>query len=168
MKPHPLQPDDACARVATPLGEMWLAADAVGLWGAWFVDQRDAPEAAAAQARLAPEWGCLPQARAQLRDYFAGQRRRFELPLHVKIGTDFQRRVWQALRGLAFGQTSHYADIAALAGRPAAVRATGGAIGRNPMSIFVPCHRVIGRDGALTGFSGGLPRKQALLELERR
>ena len=167
MKPHLLHPDDACARVTTPLGEMWLAADAQGLWGAWFTDQRDAPEGAAARARLAPDWGCLPEVRAQLHDYFAGQRRCFDLPLHFKAGTDFQRCIWQTLRSIPYGQTSHYASIASRAGRPAAVRATGGAIGRNPISIIVPCHRVVGRDGSLTGFSGGLHRKQALLALER-
>lgn len=168
MKPQPLHPDDACARVSTPLGEMWLAADAQGLWGAWFADQADAPDERQAQAQLAPKQACLPQACAQLQEYFAGQRRAFDLPLHFKFGTEFQRQIWQALRSIPYGQTSQYATIASQAGRPAAVRAAGGAIGRNPMSVIVPCHRVIGRDGSLTGFSGGLHRKQALLALERR
>ena len=168
MKPHPLQPEDTCARVNTPLGEMLLAADAQGLWGAWFTDQADCPDDRDVTARLAEDRGCLAQAITQLREYFAGVRREFDLPLHFKRGTLFQQRVWQALRGIAYGQTSHYAAIALQAGRPAAVRATGGAIGRNPLSIIVPCHRVVGRDGSLTGFSGGLHRKQALLALERR
>ena len=166
MKPHPLQPDDACARLATPLGEMVLAADAQGLWGAWFADQRDAPDAQGVQTHLGIPSHFLAQAMDQISDYFAGARRHFELALHFKSGTLFQRRVWQALQGIGYGETCHYAAIATQAGHPKAVRAAGAAIGRNPLSIIVPCHRVVGRDGSLTGFSGGLHRKRALLDLE--
>ena len=168
MKPHLLQADDACVRINTPIGDMLLAADSQGLFGAWFIDQPDCPDEHMACARLAAARWCLPAAQAQLQDYFRGTRHHFDLPLHFKIGTAFQRRIWQALPSIVYGQTSHYAAIAAQAGHPSAVRAAGAAIGRNPISIVVPCHRVIGRNGHLTGFSGGLHRKQVLLDLERR
>ena len=102
---------------------------------------------------------------AQLTGYFGGRPTRFQLPLDLH-GSAFQRSVWQALQGIARGQTRSYLDIAREIGAPSAVRAVGAAIGRNPVSVIVPCHRVIGRSGALTGYAGGLARKQALLTLE--
>jgi len=101
----------------------------------------------------------------QLDQYFAGQRRRFDLPLAPE-GTEFQREVWHALATIPFGETLSYAQLAAQIGKPAAVRAVGAANGRNPIPIVLPCHRVIGADGSLTGFGGGLPTKRFLLELE--
>ena len=101
----------------------------------------------------------------QLAQYFAGNRRTFEIPLDP-VGTAFQLRAWQALRDIPYGQTRSYAEQARAIGKPTAVRAVGAANGRNPLPIVVPCHRVIGADGALTGFAGGLHRKRALLELE--
>lgn len=101
----------------------------------------------------------------QLQEYFAGQRRRFELPLSSG-GTDFQRAVWHQLERIPYGDLHTYAQIAAAIGRPKAVRAVGAANGRNPLPIVVPCHRVIGSDGSLTGFAGGLAAKRCLLELE--
>lgn len=110
----------------------------------------------------------LPVLRAtarQLCEYFEGRRRTFDLPLDP-VGTPFQQLAWRALRAIPYGETRSYADQARAIGRPSAVRAVGAANGRNPLSIVVPCHRVIGRDGRLTGFGGGLDRKQRLLDLE--
>ncbi|UTW08291.1 methylated-DNA--[protein]-cysteine S-methyltransferase [Pseudomonas benzenivorans] len=101
----------------------------------------------------------------QLDDYFAGRRRRFELPLAPR-GTAFQLAVWQALQQIPFGQTRCYSGLAEAIGRPRAVRAVGAANGANPIAIIIPCHRVIGRDGSLTGYAGGLARKALLLQLE--
>ncbi|NUT83696.1 MULTISPECIES: methylated-DNA--[protein]-cysteine S-methyltransferase [Pseudomonas] len=107
----------------------------------------------------------LKETERQLLEYFAGQRRRFELELDF-AGTDFQIRVWQALLTIPFGETRSYRDIAIQIGQPTAVRAVGAANGRNPISIIAPCHRVIGTSGSLTGFAGGLAAKQLLLSLE--
>lgn len=108
----------------------------------------------------------LLETERQLNDYFSGRRQRFELPLLMQ-GTTFQQQVWQALQRIPFGQTRSYSDIAQEIGAPTAVRAVGAANGRNPLSIVVPCHRVIGRQGQLTGFAGGLDAKRYLLALEQ-
>ena len=108
----------------------------------------------------------LRQAVSQLAEYFAGHRTRFDLPLDLQGGTAFQRAVWTALLGIPAGQTVSYGAISQRIGKPAAVRAVGAAVGRNPVSVVVPCHRVLGGDGALTGYAGGLDRKTALLRLE--
>lgn len=107
----------------------------------------------------------LREAARQLKDYFAGKRKAFALPLDFD-GTDFQKKVWQALLTIPFGQTRTYAQIASQIGNPAAVRAVGAANGKNPISIVAPCHRVIGSNGKLTGFAGGLKAKSFLLDLE--
>jgi len=109
----------------------------------------------------------LEQCAQQLNEYFAQQRREFDVPLEPQ-GTDFQRRVWKELERIPYGQTCSYADVARSIGSPDAVRAVGAANGRNPIPIVVPCHRVIGSNGNLTGFGGGLPLKKLLLELESR
>lgn len=109
----------------------------------------------------------LQETRRQLEEYFAGRRRNFELPLRPR-GTDFQRAVWSALREIPFGETRTYAQQAAAIRRPKAVRAVGAANGRNPLWIVVPCHRVIGKDGSLTGYAGGLDVKKYLLALESK
>jgi methylated-DNA-[protein]-cysteine S-methyltransferase len=109
----------------------------------------------------------IKKAAAQIEEYLAGKRRSFSLPLAMH-GTEFQMAVWKALQSIPFGQTRSYKEIAAMIGRPKAVRAVGMANNRNPISIIVPCHRVIGHDGSLTGYGGGLPLKQYLLELECR
>ena len=103
----------------------------------------------------------------QLQEYFAGERRRFELPCELR-GTDFQKKVWSALETIPYGQTRSYGDIARMVGSPKAVRAVGAANGKNPLWIVVPCHRVVGADGSLTGYAGGLEMKKRLLELEQR
>ena len=107
----------------------------------------------------------LARAADQLREYFAGRRQRFDLPL-APAGTPFQRSVWAALQDIPLGEVRSYRDIAIAIGRPAAVRAVGAANGRNPLPLVVPCHRVVGSDGSLTGFAGGLAIKRRLLELE--
>lgn len=107
----------------------------------------------------------LAQTRAELAEYFAGTRCRFDLPLDL-VGTDFQKTAWQALLAIPYGQTRSYAEQACTIGKPTATRAVAAANGANKISIVVPCHRVIGSDGSLTGFGGGLARKQALLSLE--
>ncbi len=109
----------------------------------------------------------LIEAERQLSEYFAGERTEFDLPLEPE-GTEFQKRVWQALRNIPFGKTKSYRDLARAVGLPDASRAVGAANGKNPLSIVVPCHRVVGADGSLTGFAGGLETKAALLALEAR
>jgi methylated-DNA-[protein]-cysteine S-methyltransferase len=154
------------SRTDSPLGNIALAASAQGLAGVWFTEgQRHLPPELALWPS-APEHSLLQQASAQLAEYFAGQRRTFELPLDISGGTAFQQVVWQALRGIAPGRTFSYSSIGRRIGKPTAMRAVGAAIGRNPLSIIVPCHRVIGAGGALTGYAGGLARKSALLRLE--
>ena len=116
-----------------------------------------------------PDWEKNPrelrEAAKQLKDYFAGKRTRFDLKLAPE-GTDFQRQVWKALRTIPYGKTISYGELAGKIGNPKAVRAVGGANGKNPIPIVIPCHRVIGADGSLTGFGGGLETKVALLALE--
>jgi len=102
----------------------------------------------------------------QLAEYFSGRRQHFDLPLDLQAGTVFQQLVWRALLSIAAGATTSYGHLSAKIGKPAAVRAVGAAVGRNPISIVVPCHRVLGADGSLTGYAGGLARKTALLSLE--
>ncbi|MBI5433028.1 MAG: methylated-DNA--[protein]-cysteine S-methyltransferase [Planctomycetes bacterium] len=152
---------------ATPLGTLSASLDADGrLWELVFVDARAgtlSPELARTRDDLSPE---LAHVRDELAAYFAGERERFELELSPR-GTPFQHMVWQALRAIPFGETRSYAELARAIGRPKAVRAVGAANGANPWAIVVPCHRVIGADGSLTGYAGGLERKRALLELER-
>jgi len=148
----------------SPLGLIRVAARPQGVCGAWFEGQRHQPDAGAWPT--VADHPLLQQATLQLTQYFAGHRRQFELPLDLSAGTPFQQAVWQALQGLAFGQTCSYGALSAQIGRPTAVRAVSGAVARNPVSIIVPCHRVLGAHGALTGYAGGLDRKAALLELE--
>jgi methylated-DNA-[protein]-cysteine S-methyltransferase len=161
MKLHNLV---AQARFDSPLGPITVAATEHGLAGLWFDEQAhhpgplDAPE-----DTLQP---IIAQARRELEAYWhGGPEQRFSVRLDAQ-GTAFQQAVWNALLAIPPGRTSTYAAIAAAAGSPRAVRAAGAAIGRNPLSIIVPCHRVLGRDGSLTGYAGGLERKRALLRLE--
>ena len=152
------------ARFDSPLGPMIVAATGRGLAGLWFEGQRHLPDSSGWPH--APEHPVLREAAAQLRDYFAGRRTQFDLPLDLQSGTAFQQSVWQALLAIPSGRTTSYGDLSQRVGRPSAVRAVGAAVGRNPVSIVVPCHRVLGRDGSLTGYAGGLERKSALLGLE--
>ncbi len=149
--------------VETPLGPVLLARTADGLAGAWFKGQKHHPGVLAAPVR--PDDPLLKKASAQLQGYFAGETMAFALPLDL-LGTAFQKSVWHALLAIPAGSTSSYGDIARGVRAASAVRAVGGAVGRNPVSVIVPCHRVVGRDGALTGYAGGIDRKVALLRLE--
>lgn len=147
----------------TPLGVVLLARTAVGLAGLWFEGQKHHPGPLAAPVDADDALFC--RAKKQLGDYFAGRGAGFNLPLDLH-GTRLQQLVWQALLGIAAGQTRSYGQIAAAVGSPTAVRAVAAAIGQNPVSILVPCHRVVGSQGALTGYAGGLERKRVLLDLE--
>jgi len=153
----------AQATVASPLGPLLLARTAKGLAGAWFEGQKHHPGPLAAPEL--PNDPLLALAAEQLSAYFVGESASFDLPLDLQ-GTPFQRAVWQALLDIAPGALSSYGAIAAAVGSASAVRAVGGAVGRNPVSVIVPCHRVVGRDGSMTGYAGGVQRKQALLALE--
>jgi methylated-DNA-[protein]-cysteine S-methyltransferase len=141
-----------------------LAASETHLAGLWFAQQRHLTDSSHWQQ--APTHPLLKEAGAQLNAYWQGQRRSFDLPLDLSVGTAFQQAVWQALLAIPFGATTSYGALSAGLGKPAAVRAVGGAVGRNPLGIIVPCHRVIGASGSLTGYAGGLDRKIALLQLE--
>jgi methylated-DNA-[protein]-cysteine S-methyltransferase len=146
----------------TRIGRLTVAADAVGLRYILFpMNKYDAPD----RADWRRDAGALREPREQLLAYFAGERRTFDLPLAPQ-GTPFQLKVWNALARIPFGATWSYRDLAMRIDSPKAMRAVGAANGRNPLPIVLPCHRVIGADGSLTGFGGGLPLKQFLLEHE--
>ena len=147
----------------TPLGPLRLMATDQGLRGIYFEDHKGAPEAPFPNA---PEHPVLRQAVLQLEEYFTGRRQQFELPLDA-VGTAFQQRVWNQLRDIPFGVTATYGELAQRLEVPKASRAVGAANGRNPLSIVVPCHRVVGRNGKLTGYAGGLSAKEWLLQHER-
>lgn len=148
----------------SPLGRMLLAATDRGLAGVWFEGQRHGPDTTGWREDAGHP--VLVEAIAQLRAYFAGERATFELPLDLQAGTPFQQSVWNALLAIPNGGTTSYAALARGLGREKAARAIGAAVGRNPLSVVVPCHRVLGTGGGLTGYAGGLERKTALLRLE--
>jgi methylated-DNA-[protein]-cysteine S-methyltransferase len=153
----------------SPVGELLLTAVEEGLTSVWFEEHRYGSSVGAEWRRAETEAGpaarILRAAREQLDAYFAGELTTFDLPL-AAAGTSFQERVWAALRTIPFGRTMSYGELALRLGEPKAVRAVGSANGHNPISIIVPCHRVIGARGALTGFGGGIERKRWLLEHE--
>ena len=149
--------------VDSPIGELTLVGDEHGLAGLYMESQRYGP-------KRDPAWRHDPEALAdaaeQLEQYFGGERTEFDLALAPR-GTEFQLRVWGLLRDIPFGETTTYGALAQRLGNPRTVRAVGLANGRNPISIVVPCHRVVGSTGALTGYGGGMERKRMLLDLER-
>ena len=153
--------------IESPLGTMLAAAEDGTLTGLWFVGQRYFPKASA-EWRDDAQAGVFAQVREQLKEYFAGRRMAFDLPLNPggSRATPFQRAVWSAIAAVPFGATSTYSSLAAKCGKPSAARAAGAATGRNPISLLIPCHRIVGSSGALTGYAGGLERKKALLALE--
>lgn len=157
---RPSAPSLATRIIDSPVGALHLFAtiDADQLVGAYWADR---PMPTAARRSL----GVLDRAAAQLDEYFAGKRTRFALPI-APLGTAFQRAVWAALCEIPRGETRSYGELARQLGRPAASRAVGAANGANPLSIIVPCHRLVGSTGALTGYAGGLAAKQWLLGLE--
>jgi methylated-DNA-[protein]-cysteine S-methyltransferase len=148
---------------SSPLGTLLLAATDHGLCGLYFEQHKyfDGPQ----DWRRDPAHPLLQRAAQQLDEYFAGRRTAFDVPLDLP-GTPFQRAVWEQLQALPFAATTTYQQIAHRVAKPNAVRAAGTAIGRNPVSIIVPCHRVLGASGALSGYAGGLERKRFLLGLE--
>ncbi len=149
------------AHYSSALGKLFLAADSEGLTGLWMdgPNRPDLPEQPGSCAALA-------QAKHWLDIYFSGQVPDFLPPLHL-VGTPFQRQVWNLLLDIPYGQTLTYGQLARALGPRMSAQAVGGAVGRNPVSIIVPCHRVLGVNGRLTGYAWGLPRKEALLRLER-
>ena len=152
------------ALLPSPLGPIALAFDGGALTGLYFDGQKHQPPI----TTLGPRHDDDPLAKrmaALLARYFKGEAVELDVPLAMH-GTPFQQKVWAALQAIGRGRTSTYGELARQIGSPAAVRAVGAAVGRNPVSIFVPCHRVIGRDGSLTGYAGGLERKEHLLALE--
>lgn len=149
--------------VESPIGPLLLAGDAGGLRFLLFAKGRDR---ATPQPDWEPDTRHLKESVRQLTAYFAGRLRDFDLPL-APHGTAFQTTVWQALQGIPYGETISYGELAQRLGNPKAVRAVGLANGANPIAIVIPCHRVIGSNGSLVGYGGGLPIKQALLALER-
>lgn len=159
LPPHPV-----AARHVTALGPVLLATTPRGLAGVWFDGQRHHPDTTG--WRFDAAHPVLVAAMAQLDDYFAGRRTSFDLPLDLQHGTAFQQSVWKALLAIPRGASTSYGELGQRIGAPAAARAIGAAVGRNPLSVVVPCHRVLGAGGALTGYAGGLDRKTALLQLE--
>jgi len=141
--------------VASPIGALTLSSDSMSVTALRFGDHRSG----------LPSCPVLEQAAGELAEYFSGVRREFSVPLSPR-GTLFQQSVWAELRAIPYGRTAAYADIAARLGNPNACRAVGNANNRNPLPIFIPCHRVVGKNGSLTGYAGGLTAKQFLLELE--
>jgi methylated-DNA-[protein]-cysteine S-methyltransferase len=147
-------------QMASPVGRLWLAADDAGLRHVHFPNNPLKPE-----SHWVADEGPLRDVAQQLDEYFAGDRQTFSLDL-APTGTTFQRQIWTALSKVAHGRTFSYGQLAARAGRRGAARAVGSAVGANPISIVIPCHRIMGADGSLTGFGGGLNRKRTLLRLE--
>jgi len=147
-----------------PQGSMLLVANDRGLAGVYFDRQKHHPKRQA-NWKKDPQHRVLRQAKRELAEYFAGKRKRFDVALSPN-GTPFQRSVWRAISTVGFGETITYGELARRAGHPGSARAAGAATGRNPIGIIVPCHRIMGANGTLTGYAGGLSRKRALLALE--
>lgn len=157
--------DLVCLTIDSPVGELLLVADESALTGVYFAGREHIP-ASHEHWKTDGKHPVLKRAAAQLKEYFAGNRTKFDLPLRP-AGTRFQERVWREIVQIAFGETLTYSELAERAGSPNAIRAAGASTGANPLSIIVPCHRVMGKHGKLTGFAGGLERKEKLLRLER-
>jgi methylated-DNA-[protein]-cysteine S-methyltransferase len=150
------------AEFESPIGRILIEGDAEAVTGLYLPDHKGWSGPADGSR---PSNAAFPEVRAQLDQYFAGDRKQFDVPLKL-AGTPFQQRVWQALREIPYGETITYAELARRVGNPMASRAVGAANGRNPISILVPCHRVVGSSGRLTGYAGGLDAKRWLLDWE--
>jgi methylated-DNA-[protein]-cysteine S-methyltransferase len=148
----------------SPIGQLLLTSDGESLTGLYMGTPSKSPQLDSDWAEK-PSAGPLPEVARQLQEYFAGKRKVFDLPLKM-AGTEFQKRVWRQLTKIPFGETWSYGQLARRLDNPNGSRAVGLANGRNPIAVIVPCHRVIGADGSLTGFGGGIPRKQWLLSHE--
>ncbi|HEY2628070.1 MAG TPA: methylated-DNA--[protein]-cysteine S-methyltransferase [Usitatibacter sp.] len=151
------------ARIPTPAGTLFATAAEGAITGIYFENQQYFPRMDDWQED--PSAAPLAECARQIGEYFDGKRTEFDLPLAPE-GTDFQQRVWKQIAGIPFGKTITYAELAKRAGAEGSARAAGAATGRNPITLVVPCHRVVGSDGSLTGYAGGLPRKTKLLEIE--
>ena len=150
--------------IKSPIDDLMLVADASALTGVYFAGYDHTP-VASNRWTLNAQHPVLRQAAKQLQEYFAGKRKSFSLPLRLD-GTDFQKRVWREIALIPYAETITYSDLAKRVGAPEAIRAAGTSTGRNPVSIIIPCHRVMGKNGAMRGYAGGLERKRYLLELE--
>ncbi|HEX4644846.1 MAG TPA: methylated-DNA--[protein]-cysteine S-methyltransferase [Verrucomicrobiae bacterium] len=150
--------------IKTSVGELVLAANQTELTGVYFYDSRHVP-AALKTWTLDDKNPVLKRAAKEINEYLDGKRTGFTFPT-AALGTDFQKKVWKEIAKIPYGKTVSYSDLAKRAGSPNAIRAAGAATGKNPMSIIVPCHRVVGKNNAITGYAGGLERKRRLLELE--
>ena len=149
-------------KLDTPLGVLTIVGDEAAITGVYFEDHSTQPD----PRRFGPERGDgFQEAVGQLGEYFDGRRTSFELPVRLE-GSEFRLAVWKLISEIPYGETTTYGEMASALGRPREARKVGGAVGRNPVSLIVPCHRVIGSDGSLTGYAGGLPRKRYLLDLE--
>ena len=148
----------------SPQGQILLAANDAGISGVYFAGQKYFPKHESEWCRNGKN-AALRQARRELVEYFAGERKRFDVAL-APSGTPFQRAVWKAISTVRYGETVSYGELARRAGAAGHARAVGAATGRNPIGIIVPCHRIVGADGSLTGYAAGLARKRALLALE--
>ena len=160
----PLPTPLAYTTITIPLGQVLLAVSEKGLCGVWFEGQRHYPDTQGWPSN--PDHPVLQQAIVELQEYFSGRRMSFTVPLDLHNGTALQQTVWRALLGIGPGRTTTYAQLSSQIRKPTALRAVANAIGRNPISIIVPCHRVLGTNGSLTGYAGGLERKEALLRRE--
>jgi methylated-DNA-[protein]-cysteine S-methyltransferase len=149
----------------TPMGDLLLVANETELIGLYF-DGCDHVPTARSTWTLDPQHPILRQAGKQLREFFEGKRTSFSLPFRF-AGTDFQERVWREIARIPYGKTISYSELARRAGKPQAIRPAGMNTGRNPLSIVIPCHRVVGKDGGITGYAGGLEWKRHLLNLEK-
>ena len=151
------------ATTGSPIGELTLVVGDRGLTGVYFPHHWYRPDPASFGRRAEAGFG---EVRRQLAEYFAGDRHSFDLQLDAR-GDDFQRRVWELIGDIPYGQTATYGDLARELGSQVLAKDVGAAVGRNPLSVIVPCHRVVGKDGRLTGYAGGLARKRFLLDLEQ-
>lgn len=150
--------------IKSPIDDLLLVADDSALTGLYFVGYKHIPAASKGWTRN-KQHPILCQAAKQLQEYFSGKREKFSVPLRLG-GTDFQEKIWKKIASIPYGKTVSYTILAKQAGSVDAIRAAGTATGRNPISIIIPCHRVVGKDGSLHGFAGGLDRKRHLLEIE--
>jgi len=151
--------------IKSPIGNLMLVADGSELTGLYFVGCDHVP-AATNNWTANTRHPVLQQTAKQLQEYFAGKRKKFSIAVRL-AGTEFQRKIWREIALIPFGETVSYSDLAKRAGAPEAIRAAGTSTGRNPVSIVIPCHRVVGKNGGMGGFAGGLERKRRLLELEK-
>ncbi len=145
-----------CGYLETVIGTLEITADEIGITGVYFKEKE--------KAENVNPW--IMQAKTELQEYFERRRKEFHVPLHIIGGTAFQHKCWKALQGIPYGETRSYYEEACVIGNPKAVRSVGGANHRNPISIIIPCHRVIAKNGTLCGYGGGILRKEYLLKLE--